>query len=128
MKPPSDILNIDFWENNCRKIHARAMDLIDGRSGVIETARALDLLASWTRLQSDEDLKIFISIARETDFLPVGEVRKYWAPDSLEREDAKINKAEEQNRDILISAAMRLAIRFAWAIDARNIRRKRNTS
>ncbi len=126
MEPPSNIRNIDFWENNCRKIHARAMDLIEGRMGVIETARALYLLASWTCLEGDEDLKTFISIARETDFLPVGEVREHWALDSLEREDIKINKAEEQNRDIAIAAAMRLAIRFAWAIDSRNNRRKRN--
>jgi hypothetical protein len=109
MNPLSNIRNIDFWENNCRKIHARAMDLIEGRLGVIETARSLDLLASWTCLENDEDLNIFISIARETDFLPVGEVRKYWAVDSLEREDVEIGQAENRNREIALSAAVRLA-------------------
>ncbi len=125
MKAPSNIRNIAHWENNCRKIHARAVDLLDGRRGVIETARALCLLASWTCLEEDADLSVFRSIDSETNILPIGEVRQHWAPDSLKRYDVLINKAEEQYKDVALAAAARIIKRFAWALDARNNRRTR---
>lgn len=127
MKAPDNIKNVAHWENNCRKIHARALDLLDGRLGVIETARALSVLASWACLEKDDDLMIFISIDSETNILPIGEVRQHWAPDSLKRYDVIIDKAEQRYKDIAFAAADRLAKRFAWALDARNNRRERDT-
>ena len=76
MEPPSTIHNVAKWENDCRKIHARAEDLLAGRLGVVETARIFSRLATWTHLRSDPDLKTFIGIDSETDALPVGNVRK----------------------------------------------------
>jgi len=70
-------------------------------------------------------LAIFRVIDSETASLPVGEVRRYWAPAALEREDVKINQAEDLNRAVALEAATRLVQRFAWAVDARNERRKR---
>jgi hypothetical protein len=86
---------------------------LEGRAGVIETARALSALAHWTGLDNDKDLWFFVDISSETGALPLGEVRKYWMPESLEREDAKIKQAEERYKDLALSAAASVAERFA---------------
>jgi hypothetical protein len=124
MDPPQTIHNVAQWENHCRKIHARAEDLLAGRLGVIETARLLAQLAYWAHLRNDEDLKTFVAIDSATATLPVGDVRKYWAPDALERQDVEINQARRLYHTAAYEAATRLVGRFAWAIDARNERRK----
>jgi hypothetical protein len=77
-------------------------------------------------LEEDADLMVFRSNDLETYILPVGEVRERWAPDSLKRYDVSINKAEEQYKDLAFAAATHIIERFAWALDARNNRRKRD--
>jgi E3 ubiquitin-protein ligase DOA10 len=128
MDAPKTIRNLEEWENHCRKIHARAEDFLAGRLGVIETARLLSQLAFWAHLRNDADLQTFVAIDSETGTLPVGEVRKYWAPDALEREDVNINQAEKLNQVAAAEAATRLVQRFAWAVEARNERRERGGS
>ena len=98
-------------------IRARALDLVEGRLSVIESARVLSKLTYWSGLDTDPDLVTFVAIDSETDTLPVGEVRKYWAAHALEREDVEIAKAEELYR------AQRLVERFKWALEARAARR-----
>lgn len=124
MKPPAHIRNIDLWESNCRRIHARAVDLLEGRSGIIESARELTRLAFWAGLEEDDDLSTFVGIDSETGSLPVGEVRKLWADYALERYDAEIRRAEELYRPVALESASRLRERFAWALEARNLRRE----
>ena len=104
-------------------IRARALDLVEGRLSVIESARVLSKLTHWSGLNDDPDLKTFIAIDSETDTLPVGDVRKYWASHALELEDVEIAKAEDLYRSSAIEAAQRLAERFEWALDARVKRR-----
>lgn len=123
MKPPANILNVPQWEEHCRMIRARALDLIEGRLSVIESARILSKLAYWTQLNDDSDLTTFVVIESETDTLPVGEVRKHWAKHALEREDVQIEKAENLYRPFAIESAHRLAERFEWALQARVARR-----
>jgi hypothetical protein len=125
MEPPKTIQNIAQWESHCRKIHARSEDFLAGRVGVIETARMLSGLASCTHLQADGDLRTFVEIDQKTGFLPVGEVRKLWARDALKVKDVEINRAEELYRPVARETATRLVQRFAWAVKARNERRKR---
>ncbi|MCD2453531.1 hypothetical protein GO003_024435 [Methylicorpusculum oleiharenae] len=90
---------------------------------VIESARALSKLTHWSGLSNDPDLTVFIAIDFETDTLPVGELRKYWASRALEREDVEIAKAEDLYRSIAIESAQRLAERFEWSLEARATRR-----
>lgn|SRR5262245_51209649 len=125
MEPPKTIQNIAQWENHCRKIHARAEDFLADRLGVIETARILSQLAFWTHLGDDADLQTFVAIDSETDSLPVGEVRRLWAPDALKRKDVEIDRAEKLYKPVAREAATRLVQRFAWAVKARNARRTR---
>ncbi|WP_454733619.1 MULTISPECIES: hypothetical protein [Cupriavidus] len=111
---PLGITNEDLWRKHCRKIRARALDLLEGRLGVIETARAILPLAHWTRVKNDPDFLLFRAIASETDDLPVGEVRAYWAPDALEREDVRIQVAEKVWNERALAAAAKLVERYHW--------------
>jgi len=123
MEPPHHIRNVPQWEEHCRMIRARALDLIAGRMSVVEAARAISKLAHWSGLKDDPDLAIFAAIDSETSTLPLGEVRKYWAPHALEREDVEIAKAEDLYRPIAFESAKKLADRFEWALGARVVRR-----
>ncbi len=44
MEPPDHIQNVALWQSHCRKIRARAVDLIEGRIGTIVAARDLGTL------------------------------------------------------------------------------------
>lgn len=125
MQPPAHITNVPKWEEHCRKIHARAVDLLEGRAGVIETAREMSKLRFWSGLREDPDLLTFDGIASKTGALPVGEVRKYWASHALAREDVEIERAERLYEASARQAAASLVERFAWALDARRRRRRR---
>lgn len=116
MKSPPEVRNEALWRKHCRKIHARALDLLEGRLGVIETARVMLPLAYWTKVQNDPEFLLFRAIASETDDLPVGNVRAHWAADSLEREDVRIEAAEKLWREQALSAAEKLVKRYQWAV------------
>jgi hypothetical protein len=104
-------------------IRARALDLIEGRLSIIESARALSKLTHWSGPNDDPDLTTFVAIDSETDILPVREVRKYWATHALEREDVEIAKAEDLYRSTAIESARRLVERFEWSLEAKAARR-----
>ena len=123
MKIPPSITNEDLWRKHCRQIRARAMDLLEGRHGVIETARVMLPLARWTRVESEPEFQLFLAIASETDDLPVGAVRAYWAPSALEGEDVCIEAAEKLWGPQARSAAQSLVKQYQWVI-----RRKRSSS
>ena len=123
MEPPSHIQNVPHWEEQCRQIRARALDHVEGRLGVIETARALCKLAFLTGLRDDEDLTTFIVIDSETAVLPVGDVREHWNEQALVQQDVEISKAESFYRPLALEAANRLVERFEWSLEARRARR-----
>lgn len=113
---PQGITNEELWRKHCRQIRARASDFLEGRLGVIETARAMLPLARWAKVDGEPEFQLFRAIASETDDLPVGEVRAYWAPEALAREDVHIRAAEALWNDKVRSAVVRLVERYKWAI------------
>lgn len=120
MKIPPGVRNEELWRKHCRKIRARALDLLEGRLGVIETARVMLPLAYWTKVQNEPEFLLFCAIASETDDLPVGDVRAHWAADALEREDVRIEAAEKLWREQALSAAEKLIERYQWTIARRH--------
>jgi hypothetical protein len=114
MQIPAGITNEALWRKNCRKIRARALDLLEGRLGVIETARAMLPLSYWTKVEGEPEFLLFRAVASDTDDLPLGDVRSHWATDALEREDLRIEAAEEFWREKALSAAARLVERYEW--------------
>jgi hypothetical protein len=119
MKIPPGVRNEELWRKHCRKIRARALDLLEGRLGVIETARVMLPLAYWTKVQNEPEFLLFRAIASETDDLPVGDVRAHWAADALEREDVRIEAAEKLWLEQALSAAEKLIERYQWTIARR---------
>ena len=120
---PAHISNVPQWEEHCRMIRARALDVIEGKLGVIEAARTLSKLAYWAGLREDADLLTFEAIDSETDTLPLGDVRKLWAEHALLGQDVEIARAEEMYKATAVEAASRLVERFAWTLEARKARR-----
>jgi len=51
-------------------------------------------LASEGAIANETDLLLIIGIDSEADHLPVGDVRKLWASDALQRKDEEIARAE----------------------------------
>jgi hypothetical protein len=119
---PLGITNEALWRKHCRKTRARALDLLEGRLGVIETARAMLPLARRTKVENEPEFLLFRAIASETDDLPIGDVRAYWAPDALRREDVRIQAAEQLWREQALSAAAKLVERYSWTLQKRDSR------
>ena len=85
-----------------------AQAVLDGRTTVLEAVRILVSLAHTDAIADMEDRKLIIGIESETDHLPVGEVRKLWASDSLEEKGVEIARVEELYRDRLLETCRRI--------------------
>ena len=86
-----------------------AQAVLDGRTTVLEAARALASLAHTDAVPDAEDRKLIIARDSETDHLPVGEVRKLWAHDALNEKDCEIARAENLYREAFLQACQRIA-------------------
>jgi hypothetical protein len=93
--------------------HHQARDVahavLAGRTTVLEAVRALVFLAHTDAIADVEDRRLIISIDSETDHLPVGEVRKLWAPSALREKDVEISRAEEVYRSDFLETCRRIA-------------------
>lgn len=84
-----------------------ARQLIAGEIGIIAASRELGQCRD-LEPQLASILLTFKGIDSETDALPIGEVRKEWSPDALERKDMEIAEAEASYRDSAVNAATEL--------------------
>jgi hypothetical protein len=82
---------------------ASANARLAGELGPIETARALSGFRGNDEAL-DKILLTFVGVDSETDTLPLGKVRQHWNPVALEREDAKIARAEAWCREMVTDA------------------------
>jgi hypothetical protein len=121
---PAGIKNVPHWEEECRRVHARATDFIAGKLTVVQAALALSRLELMTRAKGDADFEVFRKISGELLGLPVGEERRLWAKQALDREDVKIAAIERRWKRSALAAARRLAERYRWALAARQHRRR----
>jgi hypothetical protein len=79
------------------------------RSTILEAVRELVLLAHTDAIANEADRLLIIGIDSETDHLPVGEVRKLWASDALQRKDQEIARAEATWKGEFLDACKRIA-------------------
>jgi hypothetical protein len=101
--------------DNRQKVVAIAQRLLAGEMGVIEAARQINAFRG-KRVGLDEfdpDFLTFVGIDSETNHLPLGESRRYWAADALARKDVEIARCEELLRSRGVEAASHLVARFA---------------
>jgi hypothetical protein len=98
-------------EENVAQV-ARA--ILDGRISIIAGARQIRRFCGGHAGldERDPDLTTFVSIDSETDDLPIGDVRQYWAPDALAQKDSEIARCETIYREPALKAASHLVARF----------------
>lgn len=88
-----------------------AKQLTSGEPGIVATARALvpfrDEVGA-TEPEIGALLEIFAGLDSETDAFPLGEVRQYWSPASLERGNSKLAAAERSWRERAMDAGSQL--------------------
>ena len=113
MERPPWVTNEEEWIGWCRQIAAKSRDLLENRLGVLEVARQLVALGHSVRAEHDPDFMTFTAIYSESVDLPLGSVRREWAPDALGRKDAEIHALEKRWRDDAFSAARSLVEKYA---------------
>ena len=79
-------------ERQCAREITKAA--LDGQISILEAVRKLVSLAHTDAVYDEADRLLIIGIDSKTDHLPVGEVRKLWAPDALREKDLEIASAE----------------------------------
>jgi|SRR5579862_3703025 len=89
-----------------------AQAVLEGRTTVLEAVRDLVSLAYTDAIADVEDRRLIIGIGSETDHLPVGEVRKEWAPYALKMKDVEIARCEELYRPRFLETCKRIAARL----------------
>jgi hypothetical protein len=89
-------------------MHAVARRFLAGEIGLIQAAR--DLSPFWDIVEPELEpyLRVFVGINSETDALPVGDQRKHWAVEAIERQDEKIANEEQRWHKQATYAAMNL--------------------
>ena len=91
-----------------------ASAILHGELGIIEGSRLLCSLQSRaTSLDHDPDFIPFVAIDSETDHLPVGDVRRHWAPDALVSKDIEIHATEDYYRASAFAGCQCLLHRFS---------------
>jgi hypothetical protein len=98
-----------------QKIVQIAQGVLDGSIGIIAGARQLRVFAGGHAGidEFDPDFRTFVAIDSETDDLPIGESRRYWAADALAKKDIEIARCEDLYRVEACEAASRLVERFS---------------
>jgi hypothetical protein len=86
-----------------------AQSVLDGRLNVLDAARALVSLAHTDAITDVEDRRLIIGVESEIDDLPIGEVRKLWAPYALKEKDVEIARAEALYGNHILEACRRIA-------------------
>jgi hypothetical protein len=92
-----------------RKALDVAQAVLNGRTPVLEAVRSLVSLAHTDAVPDVEDRKLIIAVESETDHLPIGDVRKLWAPEALQEKDVEIARAEALYRGAFLLACQRIA-------------------
>jgi len=95
------------WERQRAKELAKAV--LDGRTTILEAVRELVSLARTDAIATEADRTLIIVIESETDSLPIGEVRKLWAPDALQAKEPEIERAEALWKTEFLEACKRIA-------------------
>ena len=80
-----------------------------GQVSILQAVRELVSLAHTDAVHDESDRRLIIGIDSETDHLPVGAVRKLWAPEALREKDVEIASAEARWKAKFLEACNRIA-------------------
>ena len=91
-----------------------AANILSGETSVVAGARQMVHLIHQSGLpQFDSDLTIFIAVESESDSLPLGAARQYWAAEALERADREIEAVEALYRDQILTSCQAIVKRYS---------------
>lgn len=76
------------------EVVAVARGMLSHAIGIVEGARCLAGLGHQLGADRDPDFTFFVGVDSETDHLPVGEVRRHWASDTLRARDEELRSLE----------------------------------
>jgi hypothetical protein len=95
-------------ESERQRVREIAQEVLECRSTILEAVRNLYPLAHTDAITNEDDRALVIAIESETDDLPIGEVRKLWAPYALATKDAEIARCEELWKPQFLEACKRI--------------------
>ena len=98
-------------ETERQRVREIAQELLERRTTILEAVRKLYPLAHTDAIPNENDRTLVIAIGSETDDLPIGEVRKLWAPYALEAKNAEIARCEELWKPQFLEACKRILSR-----------------
>jgi hypothetical protein len=95
-------------ESERQRVREIAQEVLERRTTILEAVRKLYPLAHTDAIANEDDRILVIAIESETDDLPIGEVRKLWAPYALEAKNAEIVRCEELWKPQFLEACKRI--------------------
>jgi hypothetical protein len=87
---------------------AVARGILSRHIGVVEGPVCLSSLAHNLESRWSDKMNVFVGVASETDDLPLGAVRQYWATDALARKDQELANCETRIREDVLDACREL--------------------
>ena len=101
-----------------RQVAALAAAILEGQASLVASAQGMAQLFVELGLDAtDPDAADFYLIDSETDQLPLGAERQYWAADALQVKDEEIARAEAWARAFGLETCRRLVQRFGPSND-----------
>ena len=88
------------------KILKKEMSMIEGAKEIVSLRDELDVD------EDDKDILAFVLIESETDDLPIGKVRRFWAKDALAEKGPDVKEAEQWAQGVGVDACKNLVERF----------------
>ena len=107
-------MNHEEYINSVRaKIGHTAQEMINGNKNYLEGAVEIVSLYHEAEIEEqNKDFNIFIGIPSETDHLPIGEMRKNWSKEALEKHEAEIQETTKWAKDISLNQCSLLAKKY----------------
>ena len=95
------------------RIGHAAKEMLNGNKNYLEGAIEIASLYHEAEIEENNtDFNIFIGISSETDHLPIGEMRKNWSKEALEKYEAEIQKTTKWAKDISLNQCNSLANKY----------------
>jgi hypothetical protein len=104
--------DLESVETARRRAASIAREVLDGRQPILAAAVLIARLRDDADIPADDpDFTAFVLIASETDHLPLGAERQYWAEEALREKDREIARADRA-RGFGLEACRNLVSRF----------------
>ena len=106
-------MNHEEYINSVRmKIGCTAQDMIKGTKDYLEGAIKISSLCHEADINGEEFI-VFRGISSDVDHLPIGEVRKQWSKEALEKHEPEIKKSTLWAKEISLEQCNLLAKKYA---------------